>query len=312
MFLPNKVYTAPTAAHKWRWNANILLILHFFRNLTPHLLWQLCLFYLGVFYRQIPYHKGHTAQIAMPAILLPYCHLPALPSGPWRIISLLSKLHVSEKEQVILTLHKGKNSPIQWLPATFYTRKVSLPFTYTKSEIISIEFTQSERNSIHTKFALNEQNWIQNTDFVQRKRKTVFFPRHKDCAWLEARNCFCTSSFQKEKLFTSTNRALLQPGPSQEWKQGWKRGSTVKLPGVAGFPCRTSLPAQQCSRARRELDSSLFPGHHLAEPQDFSCHLASVPASSCSTTQVLQLFFLSSMNFSWGLQGLLQQVRHFH
>lgn len=58
----------------------------------------------------------------------------------------------------------------------FCARKVSLPFTYNKSEIIWIEFTQNKWNSIHTKFTLNEQNWIQNRNFVQKRKKTLFFP----------------------------------------------------------------------------------------------------------------------------------------
>lgn len=144
-----------------------------------------------------------------------------LPNGPWSIISLLSSLHLSGKEQVIVTPHKDKNSQIQRLPVIFHTRKVSLPFTYTKSEIIWIGFTLNERNSIHTKFTLNELNWIQNRDFAQKRSKTVFFPRHKDCVCLEARNYFGTYSFRREKkLFTSTARVLLMAGLPQDRKQG--------------------------------------------------------------------------------------------
>lgn len=109
-----------------------------------------------------------------------------LPSGPWSIISLLSSLHLSGKEQVIVTPHKDKNSQIQRLPVIFHTRKVSLPFTYTKSEIIWIGFTLNERNSIHTKFTLNELNWIQNRDFAQRRREArqFSFPGTRTvCVW---------------------------------------------------------------------------------------------------------------------------------
>lgn len=128
--------------------------------------------------------------------------------------------------------------------------------------------------------------------FCPEKKEDTFLSRHKDCVWLESMNYFCTSSFQKKKkLFKSTARVLLLSGLPQERKQGWKGGKTVKLQGVIGFLCSTLLTAQQCSRAWWDLDFSLFPGHHLAELQDFSCHLSSVPASSCSTTQVLQLFF---------------------
>lgn len=158
------------------------------------------------------------------------------------------------------------------MPVIFSNRKVSLPFNFIRSKFNRIP--------------------IQKRDFVQKRGKTIFFLRHRDCLWLEARNYFCLSSFQKgNKLLTSTVRALLFIGLPRDRKQGWKKGKAVKLQGMVGLICNALLPTQQCSRARWELDSSLFPGHHLAEPQDFSCHLASVPVSSCSTTQVLRLSF---------------------
>lgn len=133
---------------------------------------------------------------------------------------------------------------------------------------------------------------IRNWDFVQKTGKIIFFPRHRHCLWLEARNYFCPSSFQKEKkLVTSAVRALLIVGPPRDRKECWKKGKAVKLQGLVALICNTLLPTQQCSRAWWELDSLLFPGHHLAELQDFSCHLASVPVSSCSTMQVLRLSF---------------------
>lgn len=178
------------------------------------------------------------------------------------------------------------------LPVILYSRKVSFPFT-----------------SIRSKF-----NWmpIQNSDFVQKKGKiiflsnaqglpvfgsyellsSIFLPRGGESILIN-----CQSSTH---LWTSS-RHKVRP-----------KGKAIELQDLFGLICNTLLPAQQSSKAWWELDFSPFPGHHLAEQQDFSCHLALMPVSSCSTMQVLSFFFLSSMNFSWGLQGLLQQVRHFH
>lgn len=141
---------------------------------------------------------------------------------------------------------------------------------------------------------------IWNGDFVQKRWETIFFPRHRDCQWLEARNYSRPSSFQKDnKLFTTNVRDLPIVGLPGDRKQRWKE-EQLNYKAWLGSSSNTSRPTQQCSSAWRELDSSLFPGqNHLAEPQDFSCHLTLVPVSSISTTQVFRL----SLSPAWIFHG---------
>lgn len=152
------------------------------------------------------------------------------------------------------------------------------------------------------------QNW----GVVQKSRRAIFFPRSRHCPCFEAKNYFCPSSFWKEnKLFTLTVRALLIIGLPRDRKQGWKKGRAVRLQGLVGS---SAILCSQLSSVQ-EHDGSWTP-HYFQDTTWQNCRTSHVTKPQCQSLPAVlckSLGFLSFLHeFFMGLQGLLQQVRHFH